>query len=32
MTKNRVVAATGPRPDSLSEVILKHRKYKQQEA
>lgn len=32
MTKSRVVAATGPRPDSLSAVILKHRKYKQQEA
>ena len=31
MTKNRVVATTGPRADSLSEVILKHRKYKQQE-
>ena len=31
MTKNRVVATTGPRLDSLSEVILKHRKYKQQE-
>ena len=30
MTKNRVVAATGPRPDSLSAVILKHRKYKQE--
>lgn len=30
MTKSRVVAATGPRPDSLSAVILKHRKYKQE--
>ena len=30
MTKSRVVASTGPRPDSLSAVILKHRKYKQE--
>lgn len=30
MTKNRVVTTTEPRPDSLSEVVLKHRKYKQE--
>lgn len=32
MTRNRVAAANGPRADSLNDVILKHRKYKQQEA
>lgn len=30
MTKNRVVTTNEPRPDSLSEVVLKHRKYKQE--
>lgn len=33
MARNRVVPTDGPRADSLSELVLKHRKYsKQQEA